>query len=126
MERAGEQGCGRDATVAGDGGPEGLLLYGVEDEPVVGGVFEPDGVDEAVKVEDLRSEPGGEAFALTGAIEVGSDGSGGSLAGGNDEATAGEPCVDICVGFYFSDSCSARPVQRCVEQTPFKRYTLAG
>ena len=70
-------------------------MNGVEDEAVIGRVLEPGGVNEAVKVEDLRSGPCGEAFALAAAMEVRRDGSGGTFAGGDYEAAAGEPFVDI-------------------------------
>jgi hypothetical protein len=45
--------------------------------------------------------PGGEALALAAAMEVRRDGAGGALAGGDDEATAGEPRVDLLC-FHFS------------------------
>jgi hypothetical protein len=39
-------------------------------------------------------------------MEVGRDGAGSALAGGNYQAAAGEPSVDIWIWVYFSDSSS--------------------
>ena len=95
VEWAGEEGCGGLLRVAGDGGPEGLLLNGIEDESRIGRVLDPGGVDEAVPIKDLRGGPCGEALALADAVKARSEGAGGALTGGDDDATLDEPCVNV-------------------------------
>jgi hypothetical protein len=99
MQRAGKKCCGRDPAFTGDGGPEGLFLNRVEDEAwgrgLLEGIFEPSGLDEAVVIENLWSGPCAEALALAGAMELRGDGAGGAFAGGDDEATAQQPRIDI-------------------------------
>ena len=74
------------AAVGDDTFPQRLLLAGVEEEAAVGGVRVPSCADELLPVENLRGGPGGQALSAARAMELGCDGSGGAVTGGDDHA----------------------------------------
>ena len=76
-------------------------MRGVKEEPAVKRALFPFGADEGLPILDVGRGPGGKSFSAAGAMEGGSDGTGGSVAGRDDKAAVLQPDVyllDIYAG----------------------------
>ena len=96
IARAFEQ-CGHVMACAGDLGPDCLLLDWIEEKArVLSGerALLPGSADEAVPILDAGRGPRGEALGAASAMEGVGDGTGGTVAGGDQQSTVTQPCVD--------------------------------
>lgn len=78
-----------------DGFPKGEFLGGVEEEAAVRGALCPCRLDEGFPGINGGSRPGGKTLGPAGAVEGGGNGAGGTVAGGDNEATSAEPTVNL-------------------------------
>ena len=91
----GGQGGGKMLFAVDDLGPEGLLLGRVEQEASIEVAFLPGRAGEGLPVNNVGRGPGGESFGATPAMELGLDGAGGTIAGGDHKSAIAQPCVEF-------------------------------
>lgn len=84
MARTFQQG-GHMAALGDYIGPKREFLRGIEEQATVESAFFPCGTSKAVEIEDIWRGPGKLSLGLTGSMEGGSNGTGGTFAGGNQQ-----------------------------------------
>ena len=78
-----------------DGGPEGLLLLGIEEQAVVGDASLPRGAREGSERVDGRRGPGRKPFRSAALMEGQDEGAGSTVAGGENETSGLQPAADL-------------------------------
>ncbi len=90
--------AGGVAAGSDDFGPQGLLLHIVEKQASVKLALLPFRAGEAAPLDDIGCGPRFEALCASSAMEAGSDGSRGAIAGGDHKTASAQPCVQFSDG----------------------------